>query len=87
LFFKVSKITNIFPFRKGFFEIILKTKTHQPNTNLPDKLVWAGIPKTPAGKKHIETPQCDVSTIFMREWHIPLPSACGIGNPASLLTA
>jgi hypothetical protein len=22
------KITNFFPFRKGFFEIILKTKTH-----------------------------------------------------------
>ena len=62
----------------------IATGTHQPNTNLPDKLVWAGIPKTPAGKKHIETPHCDVSTIFMREWKISLPSACGIGNPASL---
>ena len=46
-----------------------------------------GFPKTPAGKKHIETPQCDVSTIFMREWQISLPLACGIGNSASLRTA
>jgi len=59
----LRKITNFFPFHKGFFEIILKTKTHLPNTNLPDKLVWAGISKTPPGSTPVGTAGLDPLTL------------------------